>query len=121
MASRLEPLFKDGARFVALAAINDPELVATTIANELKLLDTGKQSPQERLIQGLHRQELLLVLDNFEQLIAAAGLLATVLAECPRLSLLVTSRERLHLRAEQRFPVPPLDVAFAVALFVERV
>ncbi|MCE7986023.1 MAG: helix-turn-helix domain-containing protein [Caldilinea sp. CFX5] len=120
VAGQLEALFKDGARFVPLAAISDPELVATTIANALKLLDTGKQSPQERLIQGLRRQELLLVLDNFEQIVAAAPLLATVLAECPRLSLLVTSRERLHLRAEQRFPVQPLDLAFAVALFVQR-
>ncbi|MFN8494622.1 MAG: helix-turn-helix domain-containing protein [Caldilineaceae bacterium] len=120
VAHRLEPLFKDGAHFVPLAAISDPELVATTLANELRLLDTGKQSPLERLLHGLRRQELLLVLDNFEQIVAAAPLLATLLAECPHLMLLVTSRERLHLRAEQRFPVPPLDLAFAVSLFVQR-
>ncbi|MCE7986039.1 MAG: NACHT domain-containing protein [Caldilinea sp. CFX5] len=120
VASRLELHFKDGVRFIALAAITDPALVATTIANELKLLDVGRQSPEERLVRGLRRQELLLVLDNFEQIVAAAPLLATLLAECPRLALLVTSRERLHLRAEQRFVVPPLDLTAAVTLFVQR-
>ncbi|MFN8494625.1 MAG: glycosyltransferase [Caldilineaceae bacterium] len=120
VASRLEPLFKDGARFVPLAAITDPELIAATIANELKLLDKGQQSPQERLIQGLRQQELLLILDNFEQIIAGAPLLATLLAECPRLHLLVTSRERLHLRAEQRVRVLPLALPFALDLFIRR-
>lgn len=120
VASQLELHFKDGVRFVALAAITDPALVATTLANALQLLDTRKQSPEERLVRGLRRQELLLVLDNFEQIVAAAPLLATLLTECPHLSLLVTSRERLHLRAEQRFAVPPLDLAAAVALFVQR-
>ncbi len=119
VAARLEPLFKDGARFIALAAVSDPELVASTIANELDLPDTGKQSPQERLIQALRRKELLLLLDNFEQVLAAAPLLATLLAECHGLHLLVTSRERLHLRAEQRFPVPPLALDSAVDLFVQ--
>lgn len=120
VASRLEPFFKDGTRYIALAAVSDPELVATVIANELTLIDTGKQSPLDRLVQGLRQKELLLVLDNFEQLITAAGLVATLLTECPRLHLLVTSRSRLHLRAEQRFPVPPLDLVFAVDLFVQR-
>lgn len=117
VASRLEPLFKDGASFVALAAISDPELVASTIANQLELV--GQQEPEKRLIQGLRHKELLLALDNFEQILVAAPLLVTLLAECPRLYLLVTSRERLHLRAEQRFPVPPLELAFGVALFVQ--
>jgi predicted ATPase/transcriptional regulator with XRE-family HTH domain len=120
VASHLEALFKDGARFIPLAALSDPELLASTLGNELELLDTGKLSPQERLVQDLRQKELLLVLDNFEQILAAAPLLATVLTACPRVYLLVTSRERLHLRAEQRFPVPPLDLAFAVALFVQR-
>ena len=99
VATRLQRLYKDGARFVALAAVSDPELVATTIANALELTDTGKQSPQTRLIHGLRQKELLLLLDNFEQIIAAVPLLATLLAECPGVHLLVTRRERLHLRA----------------------
>ncbi len=120
VARQVEPLFKDGARFVALAAVADPELVASAIATELELADTGKQSPQARLLQALRQKELLLVLDNFEQILAAAPLLATLLAQCPGVYLLVTSRERLHLRAEQRFPVPPLEVVTAVELFVLR-
>jgi len=120
VATRVEALFKDGARFVPLAGVSDPDLVATIIANKLELIDTGKQSPQERLIQSLRQKELLLVLDNFEQILAAAGLLATLLTECPRLYLLVTSRERLHLRAEQRFRVLPLEVTFALELFIQR-
>lgn len=121
VARQSESLFKDGARFVALAAVSDAELVASAIATELELADTGKQSPQVRLIQALRQQETLLVLDNFEQLIAAAPLLATLLAQCPGVYVLVTSRERLHLRAEQRFPVPPLALDSAMALFVQRV
>ena len=120
VAGHLEPLFKDGARFVPLAAVIDPDFVATSIANELELADTGQQSPEQRLIHGLRQKELLLLLDNFEHIIAAAPLLAALLAACPGVYLLVTSRERLHLRAEQRFLVPPLDLAFAVALFVQR-
>lgn len=120
VASQMAPLFKDGAHLTRLAPVTDPELVATIIANELELLDTGKQSPLERLIQGLRRKELLLVLDNFEQIIAAAPLLATLLSACPGVHLLVTSRERLHLRAEQRFAVLPLALDFACALFVQQ-
>lgn len=120
LAAQMEPLYRDGARFVALAAVTDPELVADAIANDLELPQPGKQSPKARLIQGLRQQEMLLLLDNFEQIIGAAPLLATLLAECPRLRILVTSRERLHLRAEQRFPVPPLEIAAAVELFAQR-
>ena len=120
IARRLEPFFKDGACFVPLAALVEPELVAAAIADELELVDTGKQTAQQRLLQGLRHKELLLLLDNFEQIIAAAPLLATLLAECPKLYLLVTSRERLHLRAEQRFPVPPLPATVAAALFIQR-
>ncbi|CAN5855572.1 tetratricopeptide repeat protein [soil metagenome] len=120
VAKRIEPLFKDGAYFVELAAVSDPELVATVIANKLELANTGNQSPQQRLLQGLRHKELLLVLDNFEQILPAAALVATLLAACPGLHMLVTSRERLHVRAEQRFPVPPLDLDFAVTLFVRQ-
>lgn len=120
VARHLESFFKDGARFVPLAALVDSELVAAAIADELELVDTGKQTAQQRLLQGLRQKELLLLLDNFEQIIAAAPLLATLLAECPKLCLLVTSRERLHLRAEQRFPVPPLPATVASALFIQR-
>jgi predicted ATPase len=98
----------------------------------LKVQDSSSKPPQSRLIEHLRRKELLLILDNFEQLISpplageeprglfGVGLLAELLAECAGLRMLVTSRERLHLRAEQRYRVPPLDLATAVELFVQR-
>lgn len=120
VASELQALYQDGACFVPLAAVTEPNLVATTIANALNLHEGSNKSPQTRLIEYLRRKELLLVLDNFEQILPAASLVAELLSECARLRMLVTSRERLHLRAEQRYKVPPLDLAPAIELFVQR-
>jgi predicted ATPase len=72
------------------------------------------------LLEHLPRKELLLLVDNFEQILAAAPLLADLLVECAGLCILVTSRERLQLRAEQRYRVPPLEMATAVKLFAQR-
>jgi predicted ATPase/transcriptional regulator with XRE-family HTH domain len=120
----LQGFYRDGACFVALAPVSDPALVASTLASALNVYEGSARSPQSRLIEYLRRKELLLVLDNFEQLIAGASpaveLVAKLLAECPGLYLLVTSRERLHLRAEQRHQVEPLGLPAAVELFVER-
>jgi len=124
VGAQLQTFYRDGACFVPLAAVSNPELVASTLAAALRLHDGSARSPQTRLIEHLRRKELLLVLDNFEQLISAASpaveLVADLLAECPGLGLLVTSRERLHLRAEQRYRVQPLALAAAVDLFVQR-
>ena len=76
--------------------------------------------PQSKLIEFLRRKTMLLVLDNLEQISDAAALIAQVVAECPGICVLATSRERLHLRAEQRYRVAPLDLAAAVELFVQR-
>jgi predicted ATPase len=104
--------------------VSDPELVASALVSALGLPGGSTRPPQIRLIEHLRRKEMLLVLDNFEQLISASSpavaLAATLLAECPGLSLLVTSRERLHLRAEQRYRVQPLALEAAVELFVQR-
>ena len=129
VAGEMQALYQDGACFVSLAAVTDPNLVATTLANALNLHEGSNKPPQTRLIEHLRRKELLLVLDNFEQLIApldegaGAGvkLVAALLAQCGGLRILVTSRERLHLRAEQRYKVAPLDLTPAVELFVQRV
>jgi predicted ATPase/transcriptional regulator with XRE-family HTH domain len=120
----LQRFYRDGACFVPLAAVSDPALVASTLLSALQIYGGSARSPQSRLIEHLRRKELLLVLDNFEQLLggdaAAVELVAELLAECPGLHLLVTSRERLHLRAEQRHHVEPLALPAAVELFVER-
>lgn len=120
VAARLERHFPDGALFVPLAAAADPIAMASTIAAAAGGSEASGKSPQTRLIELLRRRHMLLVLDNCEQIVAAAPLIAEIVAACPRLRILATSRERLHLRAEQRYRVPPLELAAAVELFALR-
>src|ERR1051325_969024 len=123
----------DGVYFVDLAPIHDPELVARSIAQVLGIQDAGDQPLIETLRHYLQPRQLALVLDNFEQVVAAAALMADLLATCPALKILVTSREPLHLSWESEWPVPPLALppagtedrtliaqSPAVLLFVER-
>ena len=99
--------FADGVAFVSLAPIRDPTLVLATIAHTLGLHAPGNE-PGDPLRAFLWNKRLLLVLDNFEHVMAAASHLVDLLAASPHLKLLVTSREVLHLRVEQQFAVPPL-------------
>ncbi|MEZ4617888.1 MAG: helix-turn-helix domain-containing protein [Caldilineaceae bacterium] len=117
VAARLQPHYDDGAVVVPLAAISDPTLMAATILATIGSTDI--HPPQNKLIAFLRRKSMLLVLDNLEQISDAAPLIADLVAECPGLCILATSRERLHLRAEQRYKVPPLPLASAVELFVQ--
>lgn len=112
--------YQDGVCFVPLAAITDPALLASTLLSALQLAHNLSKPPETRLIEHLRRKEMVLILDNFEQLIAGAPLVAELLAQCAGLRILVTSRERLHLRAEQRYLVPPLELEAAVDLFSQR-
>ena len=98
----------NGVWFVPLAAISDPDLVIPTIAQTLGLLEMGDQSPADLLRTYLRDRALLLLLDNVEQVVAAAPHLAILLANSPRLTLLATSRESLRIAGEQEFAVPPL-------------
>jgi predicted ATPase/DNA-binding CsgD family transcriptional regulator/transcriptional regulator with XRE-family HTH domain len=102
--------FPDGALFVDLTPIRDPAQVPGAIANALGLLDTGSRPVLERLVEVLEERQQFLVLDNFEQVLAAAVSLTELLAGCPNLSLLVTSRVPLQLRWERVLRVPPLPV-----------
>jgi len=120
VAARLHAHYPNGVVFVTLAAISDPTLMISAILSAVSSHDFSPKPPQTKLIEFLRRKTMLLVLDNLEQIREAAPLVATLVAECPGLCLLATSRERLHLRAEQRFKVPPLDLASAVELFVQR-
>src|SRR5579884_1826121 len=102
--------FTNGLYFVPLAPISDPALVMLTIAQTLDLQEAGQQ-PMLSLLQAFLRdKQLLLVVDNFEQVLDAASQVADLLAACPRLKVLVTSRFVLHVRGEQEFVVPPLAV-----------
>jgi predicted ATPase/DNA-binding CsgD family transcriptional regulator len=107
VAADLLPDFADGVAFVSLAPIHDSTLVLATIAHTLGLTDPGNE-PGDSLRAFLRHKHLLLVLDNFEHVMAAASDLVDLFSASPRLKLLVTSREVLHLRAEQQFAVPPL-------------
>jgi predicted ATPase len=120
VAGCLQCHYKDGAYFVALDAISEAALLPAAMAMALGLSDPSQQSVEVKVIEFLRRKQLLLLLDNFEHIIAAAPMVAELLAACPGVCVLVTSRERLHLRAEQRYKVPPLDHAAAVVLFVQR-
>jgi predicted ATPase/class 3 adenylate cyclase len=106
--------YPDGAWFVALDAVVDPELVASEIVGALGLLDRSGRPARERLWENLSGRELLLVLDNFEQVIEAAVLVGELLVAAAGVRILVTSRAALHVTGEQLYPVPPLDVPPAV-------
>ena len=111
-AAELVPDFKSGVFWVGLATIADPSLVSETIVQTL--------GAEEDLAEHIGDRELLLLLDNLEQVVAAAPELAMLVEQCPRLRLLVTSRELLRVRGEVEYPVQPLADPDAVDLFCAR-
>lgn len=135
VANQVRDQFDDGVFFVPLAPISDPDLVAPTIAHTLGLQAVPRVSPVDQINTYLADKTTLLVLDNFEQVIEAAPVVASLLNACPLVKVLVTSRSALRVRAERQFRVPPLAVPdpdrlpplgqlseFAgIALFVDRV
>ncbi|HVS11999.1 MAG TPA: AAA family ATPase, partial [Planctomycetota bacterium] len=102
--------FRDGVFFVALAPISDPELVPSTIASTIGLQLSGAKPPMQQLIEHLREREVLLVLDNLEQILAAAPRVSELLQAAPGLRVLATSRAPLRVSGEQEFPVPPLGL-----------
>ena len=124
----------DGAVFVDLAPVRAPELVVTAIARALNAPTSPEQPLWQSVVDAAQSKRLLLILDNFEHLAVAAPVVADLLAACPGLTILATSRNPLHIRAEHQFPVgplalpdlnhlPPLDELAripAVELFVRR-
>src|SRR6266702_3934647 len=110
VAAELSDHFTDGIYFVNLAPISDAELVVPTVAQTLGVKESPTRSMVEQLQAFLQEKLLLLVLDNFEQVVSAAPGLSDLLARCSHLKLLVTSRTVLHLAAEHEFAVPPLSL-----------
>jgi predicted ATPase/DNA-binding CsgD family transcriptional regulator/class 3 adenylate cyclase len=133
-AADLLGVFPDGVFFVALDQIGEPALVASSVAQALSLELTGNQSIEDELTEQLRKRNVLLVLDNFEHVLPAASLVSGLLAACPQLKVIATSREPLRLRGEREFPVSHLPLPssgqalaadqlpqFAsVALFIQR-
>jgi len=134
IAAQVQHDFAHGVCFVSVAPLRDHELVLPTIVQALGLQGKSPQESLSYLQSVLHESHLLLLLDNFEPVVKAAPLLTELLATCPWLKIVVTSREILHVRGECTFSVQPLTLpdptgstgsrdvthASAVALFVER-
>ncbi|MCO5209206.1 MAG: helix-turn-helix domain-containing protein [Caldilinea sp.] len=119
VAHRLAPIYADGARFVELAPVEQANQVPAALALALGL-DPGREEPAVQIVAHLRRKELLLVLDNLEHVLGCAPFIKHLLEECTHVHIIATARERLHLRAEQRYKVAPLEPDAAVALFGER-
>ncbi len=123
-----------GAAWVGLSPISDPGLVPSAIATVLGVVDQGTRDLVDLVAERIGTDRLLLLLDNFEQVLPAASVVHSLLAACPGLTVLATSREVLHLAGEREYPVQPLalpdpshagDLAAlaaneAIALFVDR-
>src|SRR5687768_9422435 len=110
VAAHLRDEFDGGARFVQLAAVSDPALVLPTIARSLGLREVGGRPVISLLREELRDRSILLVVDNFEQVLDAGPLVADVLTGCPTMSILITSRARLAIRGERVVAVPPLEL-----------
>jgi predicted ATPase len=110
VAERTRRQWRDGAAFVDLSAVGDPRLVPDAIASALGLVGQGREQPLDTVDRVLAGREMLLVLDNFEQVLDAAPVVAHLLQSAPRLRVLVTSRVVLRVRGEQEWRVDPLAV-----------
>ena len=131
IAAQVASGFVGGVTFVPLAPVSDPDLVASAIVDALAI-ETGQSSPRDRLVQHLKDRQALLIVDNFEQVLPAASLVADLLRACAGLKVIVSSRGPLRVSGEQELPVPPLGLPDpgespervsqyeAVRLFIER-
>lgn len=133
-ATEMVDQFRNGVFFVALAPLTDANLVASTIAQPLGIKETAGRSIADSLQEYLRSKSLLLILDNFEQVIGAASLVAQLLTACRELKIIITSREALRIGGEHEYPVPPLPLpdlaqvesfesisqSTAVELFIQR-
>ena len=121
VADMVADAFSAGVQFVGLASTTHPDLVATAIAKMLDVQQVANRTLPELIVEQLQDWgPFLLLLDNFEQVLPAASLVGEILAGCPLLKILVTSRACLRLYGEQEFPVAPLRQSSAVELFVQR-
>jgi predicted ATPase/class 3 adenylate cyclase len=134
LAAQVMDSFPDGIWFIRLAPVTDPALVASTIAHTLGLVVPPTRTPLQHLVDELRKKRVLLVVDNFEQVVGAATDVAEILRECPEVKAVVSSRIVLRVAGEQEYPVPPLTLpdpndvpkidelvqAEAIQLFIER-
>ena len=121
VAAAVKAHFTAGVQFIGLGAISNPDLVGSAIVKALEVQQpAGRTIPQAIAAELQNSGPFLLLLDNFEQLLPAATLVAQLLEACPPVKILITSRTCLHIYGEQEFPVAPLAQDSAVELFVQR-
>lgn len=133
IAREVADVFEDGARFVDLSPIRDPQLVLPTIAQAIGFQNAGRRSLNEAIAAFLQPRDVLLLLDNCEQVIEAAPEIADLIGACPNLHVVATSRAPLRIEDEHRFPLNPLPLpasaeapakiltqSDAIRLFIER-
>lgn len=113
--------FNGGVQFIGLSAITNPELVGDAIVKALNLLNIANRSIPQLISDQLQEGgPFLLVLDNFEQVLAAAQTVSEILTQCPFIKAVVTTRVSLKIYGEQEFPVSPLMTGAAMQLFEQR-
>ena len=121
VAAAISDRFPAGVQFVSLASITHPDLVGTAIADALEIQQIGNRTIPQLIAEQLQDSgPFLLLLDNFEQVLPAAAVVAETLEACPSLKTLVTSRSALRLYGEQEYPVTQLAQNSAIELFVQR-
>lgn len=108
VAESIRATFADDVVFISLAALTDPTLVPATIAQAVGVREAGDRPLAEQFSEALAARHMLLVLDNFEQIIEAGLVVAALVGACPLVAMLVTSRMPLRLQGEHVFPVKPL-------------
>lgn len=109
LAHNIKDRFKDGLYYVPLASVTDEKLLPAMIAHVMGLFDSGKQAIKTTLFDCLCDKHILLVLDNFEQIVGAAVVLSEILERCNCIKIVVTSRTPLHIRGEYIVPIQPLQ------------
>jgi predicted ATPase/transcriptional regulator with XRE-family HTH domain len=131
IAHQLEAEFSDGVFFLSLAGTSSPESIIPILAAELDMVFSGPADPKVQVINHLRNKETVLVFDNFEHLLSGGSLLGEILAQTPKVKMLLTSREQVHLQWEwifeiQGLPIPDdvyleaLETNSATALFLQR-
>ena len=116
----LTPEFLDGVSFAALADVMDPSGFVPALAEALDVKEAEGRTLGEGIVALIAERNALLLLDNFEQIVGAAPEVARIIERCPRLRVVATSRTALRIAAEHEYPLAPLDIDSAVALFRKR-
>jgi predicted ATPase/class 3 adenylate cyclase len=119
LAADVAERYPDGTWFVPLEPVRDPAFVASAIASAIGLVESGGRTPRDVVVEWIGERRVLLVLDNFEQVIDGAPVVGELLRACPNLSVIATSRAPLRVSGEQEYPVPGLPVPLDILALSE--